>query len=320
MWRRVLFPWATSVLFKIIGFLRYLVIMIPKFWRKRSQLLVLVVFAIFGFLTFSALAGIFNYFDTPVIAQSISQPKSAKKSPISPEVLTTPANSSLILPNLSAPNLSNPSANSLGNPPTNPRIVTKTENWERPEVILENRGSGCRAIATQTPKLQANLCPKPNVTMIAKAILSDKQILYPLPHPTIITSGFGWRVHPISGKTTFHQGVDLGAAEGTPVFAAYSGNVEVADWLGGLGKAVVLSHGYGTETRYGHLSQILVNQGQAVKQGTVIGLVGSTGMSTGAHLHFELWQRNSGEWSVIDATNAILGAVDNLNRYLQSMR
>jgi murein DD-endopeptidase MepM/ murein hydrolase activator NlpD len=95
--------------------------------------------------------------------------------------------------------------------------------------------------------------------------------------------------------------------------------VEVADWLGGLGKAVVISHGYSSESRYGHLSQILVSPGQYVKQGTVIGLVGSTGMSTGAHLHFELWQRNSGEWIALDATNAILVATDNLNRYLQSL-
>lgn len=283
--------------------------MTSKFWQKLPQLL---IFGALGALIFSALSSIFNHFDAPVIAQSVPQleRKSGKKSAIAPEILVNPINIPVILPIIPPPNLNNPPANS--------KVVTKPENWDRPEVILENRGSGCKAIATETSKLQANLCPKPNV-MIAKAILSDKQMLYPLPNPTAITSSFGWRVHPISGKTSFHQGVDLGAAEGTPVFAAYSGNVEVADWLGGLGKAVVLSHGYGTETRYGHLSQILVNQGQAIKQGTVIGLVGSTGMSTGAHLHFELWQRNSGEWSVIDATNAVLVAMDRLTGYLQSM-
>jgi len=260
--------------------------------------------------------------------------KSPKKSAIAPQVNALPS-SNLNLPNISiVPELNlqdrsgsnlNPSVsepNSRTNPKPNVAI-----NSEKIDVILENRTSGCRAIANQTINLQPNLCPKPivrtNNPLIAKANLnalnnSDKQMLYPLSVPTAITSGFGWRVHPITGKSTFHQGVDLGAAAGTPVFAAYSGTIEVADWLGGLGKAVVISHGY-SETRYGHLSQILVQQGQWVKQGTVIGLVGSTGMSTGAHLHFELWQRNAGEWAVLDGTNMLLTAMDNLSRYLQSM-
>jgi len=199
--------------------------------------------------------------------------------------------------------------------PANPKVTAS----EKIDVILENRSSGCRAIAGQTINLQPNLCPKPNIPTIAKASLNgglgnNDKMLYPLPNPAAVTSGFGWRVHPITGKSTFHQGIDLGAAEGTPVYAVYNGTVEVADWMGGLGKAVVISHGYGSETRYGHLSQVLVQPGQVVKQGTVIGLVGSTGMSTGAHLHFELWQRNSGEWNVADASNAIAIAMDNLQR------
>jgi murein DD-endopeptidase MepM/ murein hydrolase activator NlpD len=200
--------------------------------------------------------------------------------------------------------------------PASPKV---TASSEKTEVILENRSSGCRAIAGQTINLQPNLCPKPNIPIIAKASLNSNlgnndKMLYPLPYPAAVTSGFGWRVHPITGKSTFHQGIDLGAAEGTPVYAVYNGTIEVADWMGGLGKAVVISHGYGSETRYGHLSQILVQPGQVVKQGTVIGLVGSTGMSTGAHLHFELWQRNTGEWNITDATNAIAIAMDSLQR------
>lgn len=258
---------------------------------------------------------------------SLGQIIGTRKSAIAPPINALPANN-LNLPDLPLPainlqersnNLS-PSVSRTNLAPPKSNIAIDSENVD---VILENRTSGCRAIANKTINLQPNLCPKPiirNNPLIAKANLNspnngDRQMLYPLSVPTAITSGFGWRVHPITGKNTFHQGIDLGAPEGTPVFAAYSGTVEVADWLGGLGKAVVISHGYSSETRYGHLSQILVQPGQWVKQGTVIGLVGSTGMSTGAHLHFELWQRN-GEWAVVDGTNLLLTAMDNLSRYL----
>ena len=244
--------------------------------------------------------------------------KSAIAPKINPEVIDNTNN--LAVPNNQPPVVNDrPSSNLIPSIAPVPSIATKPEKID---VILENRSSGCRAIASKAINLQPNLCPKPVIVpKIAKAILNsnDKQMLYPLPNPTAISSGFGWRVHPITGKSTFHQGIDLAAPEGTPIFAAYSGTVEVADWLGGFGKAVVISHGYSSETRYGHLSQILVSPRQSIKQGTVIGLVGSTGMSTGAHLHFELWQRNSGEWIALDATNAILVATDNLNRYLQSL-
>jgi murein DD-endopeptidase MepM/ murein hydrolase activator NlpD len=265
-----------------------------------------------------------------ISAQTLGKP--ARKSAIAPKVISEPANNlSLQINNQTLIPQKNPETNLQDRASSNliPTLTPPTISAkpEKIDVFLENRSSGCRAIANKNIiNLQPNLCPKP-IPAIARAIPNpnsipnngDKQMFYPLASPTAISSGFGWRVHPITGKSTFHQGVDLGAAEGTPVFAAYSGNVEVADWLGGLGKAVVISHGYSSETRYGHLSQILVQQGQYVKQGTVIGLVGSTGMSTGAHLHFELWQRISGDWTAIDATNQVLVAMDNLNHYLQSI-
>lgn len=270
-------------------------------------------------------------FKTLILASlvSISLPSIAqtpRKSAIAPKINSEILNNTnnLSLPIQAPPpiiNLKDQGGTNLIPAIAPPRISTKPEKPEKIDVILENRSSGCRAIANQTINLQPNLCPKPNISVIAKTLPSnsDKQMLYPLPFIAPVTSGFGWRVHPITGNSTFHQGIDLGASTGTPVLAVYSGTVAVADWLGGLGKAVVISHGYSSESRYGHLSQILVSPGQYVKQGTVIGLVGSTGMSTGAHLHFELWQRNSGEWIALDATNAILVATDNLNRYLQSL-
>lgn len=131
---------------------------------------------------------------------------------------------------------------------------------------------------------------------------NNLSLIFPLLAPAPITSPFGWRIHPISGDQRFHSGTDLGAPMGTPVVAAYSGFVETADVQGGYGLAVTIIHNRGIQrTLYGHLSELLVKPGQWVEQGSVIGLVGSTGNSTGPHLHFELWQMTSAGWTVVDA-------------------
>lgn len=103
-----------------------------------------------------------------------------------------------------------------------------------------------------------------------------------------ITSGFGMRFHPIARQNRMHTGVDYGAAYGTPVKAAESGKVVSAGWLGGYGKAVIIYHGSKVSTLYGHMSSLAVSDGQMVQKGQVIGYVGSTGFSTGPHLHFEV--------------------------------
>jgi murein DD-endopeptidase MepM/ murein hydrolase activator NlpD len=103
-----------------------------------------------------------------------------------------------------------------------------------------------------------------------------------------MTSRFGYRVHPLFGRRHFHAGVDFAAPRGTPVRAAYAGRVIITGWYGGYGKVVVLDHGDGISTLYGHLSVVLVGSGQRVAAGTVIGRVGSTGYSTGPHLHYEV--------------------------------
>lgn len=105
-----------------------------------------------------------------------------------------------------------------------------------------------------------------------------------------VTSRFGFRRHPIFRLRQFHQGVDIAAPRGTPVVAASGGRVLFADWYGGYGKLVVLDHGQGLSSLYGHLSVILVRPGQTVARGQVIGRVGSTGYSTGPHLHYEIRQ------------------------------
>lgn len=103
-----------------------------------------------------------------------------------------------------------------------------------------------------------------------------------------VTSGFGMRRHPILGYSKMHKGVDFGAPTGTPIFAAGDGVIQFAGWSGGYGQYVKIKHNNTYSTAYGHMSRILVKPGQRVKQGDVIGRVGSTGRSTGPHLHFEV--------------------------------
>jgi murein DD-endopeptidase MepM/ murein hydrolase activator NlpD len=102
-----------------------------------------------------------------------------------------------------------------------------------------------------------------------------------------VTSSFGMRTHPISGRRKMHTGIDYAAPTGTPVWSVGSGTVVFAGWKGGYGKTVEVKHAGGVKTRYGHLSRISVKTGQGVRQHQTIGAVGSTGYSTGPHLHFE---------------------------------
>ena len=108
-----------------------------------------------------------------------------------------------------------------------------------------------------------------------------------------ITSPFGYRTHPIFGTTIYHAGMDIGVDYGTPIHAADSGTVILAGWCGGYGNAVIIDHGNGLQTLYGHNTSVAVSEGQAVSQGEVIAYAGSTGYSTGPHCHFEV--RENGE-------------------------
>lgn len=116
-------------------------------------------------------------------------------------------------------------------------------------------------------------------------------MIWPISGP--ITSEFGWRTHPIFGTARFHSGLDIGGDYGMPIYAAASGTVIYAGWISGYGNAVIIDHGGGVTTLYGHNDSLNVSEGENVAQGQIIAMCGSTGNSTGPHCHFEV--RENGE-------------------------
>lgn len=157
----------------------------------------------------------------------------------------------------------------------------------RPDVLFERNACQVKPEQVFIPGAvwRAEVIPVPTPTYDTPPLVNTGG--YPLPYPVPVTSDYGWRVHPITGETAFHAGIDLGAPMGTPVLANNRGRVEYAGLAGTYGNLVEINHG-SFSTRYAHLSAIGVSGGQSVKKGQVIGLVGSTGRSTGPHLHFEL--------------------------------
>ena len=168
-----------------------------------------------------------------------------------------------------------------------------------------------------------------NTTIISREALNERlrplnilrrgneEYVFPLSVPAPISSLFGWRMHPIHQSWRFHSGTDLAAPTGTPVLATRAGRVSVSDFLGGYGLTVILRHGDGTlESRYAHLSQLTVRAGEWVEQGEVIGLVGSTGNSTGPHLHFELRRLTGEGWIAKDPIEVLEYGLANLRELL----
>ena len=116
---------------------------------------------------------------------------------------------------------------------------------------------------------------------------------YPLPYRVTVTSAYGYRVNPVTGQWSFHTGVDLAAGAGTPIYATRSGTVTTATYSDVYGYYVTINHGDGYSSLYGHMTHYVVSAGETVSQGQVIGYVGSTGWSTGAHLHFTIYYNGS---------------------------
>lgn len=145
------------------------------------------------------------------------------------------------------------------------------------------------ALANNGTVLQA---PVPNNTILQQAYIPVVQGIPYSPVKGRLTSGFGWRKDPYHGNKRFHSGIDIGASSGTPIYVPQDGVVTWSGWYKGYGKLVSVFHPPNLYTLYGHTSKTLVKRGQQVKAGTPIALVGSTGRSTGPHLHFEVRQNN----------------------------
>ncbi len=123
---------------------------------------------------------------------------------------------------------------------------------------------------------------------------ADKAVAYARAQPNIwpvhgsLTSPYGWRRHPITGRQQFHEGIDIGAQYRAPIRAAADGTVKFAGYKSGYGRTIIISHGYGLETLYSHCSSMAVTAGQKVRRSDTIGYVGTSGIATGPHLHYEV--------------------------------
>lgn len=133
----------------------------------------------------------------------------------------------------------------------------------------------------------------PNVGSGGSSVSGTGTFVFPVASYVYISSRFGMRVHPITGQYKSHTGMDIASNQGTAVYACDSGTVVLAEWYGGYGNCIMIDHGNGYTTLYGHLSVISVSKGQTVSQGNTIGQVGSTGNSTGPHLHLEVYKNGS---------------------------
>ncbi len=158
-------------------------------------------------------------------------------------------------------NLSVSIANSLNN--LSARIAVQTKSYTEIDGFIKNK----EQLLACTPAIQP---------------VSNKDL-------SRIASGFGYRIDPVYKTTKFHAGLDFAAPQGTPIYATANGTVETAGNTGnGYGNHVVINHGYGYQTLYGHMFRVKVRPGQKVKRGEIIGWVGSTGKSTGPHCHYEV--------------------------------
>ena len=143
------------------------------------------------------------------------------------------------------------------------RIASQKKSYEAVEALVKNK----EELLAHTPAIQP---------------VSNKDL-------NRIASGFGYRIDPVYKTTKFHAGLDFSAPQGTPIYATANGTITTAGNTGnGYGNHVIINHGYGYETLYGHMVRVKVRNGQQVKRGEVIGWVGSTGKSTGPHCHYEV--------------------------------
>jgi len=172
---------------------------------------------------------------------------------------------------------------------TDPELLQQME-WQDPAPKL----SSAQDLGRELDTLYYSLSERQDWLTMLDSVLSQRlgnQARFPAMHPvdrSYVSSGYGWRRHPITGRHTLHEGMDFSAPVGTPIVAASGGIVTEARYRSGYGKMVEIAHGDGLITRYAHASSILVRLGDVVEKGQLIARVGATGQVTGAHLHFEV--------------------------------
>ena len=171
-------------------------------------------------------------------------------------------------------------------------ITDITANLADNAAVLEQFEAAEREAETNVANMVLAL-EKQRQAEAAAAVAGTGAFIWPVPSCTYLTSRFGLRVHPIYGTTKSHTGVDIGAESGATIVAADGGTVVMAGVNSGYGNCVMIDHGNGYKTLYGHMSSIAVTNGQTVSQGDTIGYVGSTGVSTGPHCHYEVWKDGS---------------------------
>jgi murein DD-endopeptidase MepM/ murein hydrolase activator NlpD len=166
-------------------------------------------------------------------------------------------------------------------------LVAKSESKETPSRAVLTIGRGQDIVGSLVSVVALQRPPVASIGMKGSAPADAIPRSFPL-RSGVLTSTFGMRKHPIFGGERRHGGVDLAAPAGAPVFATGRGIVVTAGWAGGYGLLVTIDHGGGKQSRYGHLSAAAVSIGQIVPTGTVVGFVGSSGLATGPHLHYEI--------------------------------
>ena len=159
-------------------------------------------------------------------------------------------------------------------------IWTHAKTSDVPDAIESCQSIGNQAVETHSVSIISNT---QSMTSVRR-----NPIIFRWPAEGRLTSGFGYRQHPMGGGGKFHRGIDIAAEQGTEIYAAQTGRVVHAGWNGLLGKCVIIQHTNDYVTYYGHCSKILIKPNQWVDKGQVIARVGSTGHSTGPHLHFEI--------------------------------
>lgn len=169
------------------------------------------------------------------------------------------------------------------------RRITVVEDRRRELTVLKNNRKvleeSLDELERTSKEMEAQIRDFQNKNRVA---LGSGKYIWPLESKGRISSYFGYRFHPILRKRKYHSGMDIAAPYGLSILAADSGVVAFAGWNSGYGKMIVLDHGSGFSTVYGHCSTLLVSQGQTITKGQPIAQVGSTGLSTGPHLHFEV--------------------------------